>query len=86
MTIATTSYGTLRGEPFDGLTAFRGVPYARPPLGELRFPDLDGHERALEDGREVIRYRVRDFPDLEIGRDGRILAPRSWWPGLLRRD
>lgn len=37
MTVADTSHGKVRGtEIADGITAWRGVPYARPPLGELR--------------------------------------------------
>src|SRR5215472_345457 len=37
MTVAETGYGKLRGsEIADGVVAWRGVPYARPPLGELR--------------------------------------------------
>lgn len=37
MTVAETGYGKLRGtEIADGVIAWRGVPYARPPLGELR--------------------------------------------------
>jgi para-nitrobenzyl esterase len=32
-----TSYGTLRGHQRSGHQAFLGVPYARPPVGELRF-------------------------------------------------
>mgnify|MGYP001000909275 CR=1 FL=1 len=34
---AATSFGALRGVAEDGLAIFRGVPYARPPLGLLRF-------------------------------------------------
>ena len=37
MTIVTTHQGELRGELRDGLLAFRGVPYAAPPVGGLRF-------------------------------------------------
>jgi len=41
MTTATTttmtSYGELRGEPHRGVVVFRGIPYARPPVGEWRF-------------------------------------------------
>ncbi len=37
MTIAETPWGRLRGaEIADGVLAWRGIPYARPPLGELR--------------------------------------------------
>jgi para-nitrobenzyl esterase len=37
MTVARTAYGTVRGtEIADGVCAWRGVPYARPPVGELR--------------------------------------------------
>lgn len=32
-----TSTGTLSGEVVDGLKVFRGVPFAAPPIGELRF-------------------------------------------------
>jgi para-nitrobenzyl esterase len=35
--IVTTKLGRLEGEVLDGVTVFRGVPYAAPPMGELRF-------------------------------------------------
>ncbi|MET8150862.1 carboxylesterase/lipase family protein [Actinoplanes sp. NPDC049668] len=34
---AATRYGRVRGRREDGIVKFLGVPYARPPLGELRF-------------------------------------------------
>ena len=34
---ATTSYGALRGADVDGIAAFKGIPFARPPVGELRW-------------------------------------------------
>jgi para-nitrobenzyl esterase len=34
---ATTSFGRLRGTADDGVVAFRGIPYAQPPIGPLRF-------------------------------------------------
>lgn len=35
--IVTTKYGKLEGVSFDGCTVFKGVGYAKPPVGELRF-------------------------------------------------
>ena len=35
--IAETTHGSLRGVAQDGLVIFRGIPYARPPVGPLRF-------------------------------------------------
>jgi Carboxylesterase family len=35
--VAHTALGDLRGVFTDGIAEFRGVPYAAPPLGELRF-------------------------------------------------
>ncbi|MEU1823388.1 carboxylesterase family protein [Streptomyces abikoensis] len=32
-----TDRGTVRGRTEDGLAVFRGIPYAQPPVGELRF-------------------------------------------------
>lgn len=34
---ATTTYGQLEGADGDGVVWFRGIPFARPPVGELRF-------------------------------------------------
>ena len=36
-TSTRTNYGSLRGVTEDGLVIFRGIPYARPPVGDLRF-------------------------------------------------
>jgi para-nitrobenzyl esterase len=35
--VVSTSYGMLQGTADGGVTVFRGVPYAKPPLGPLRF-------------------------------------------------
>ncbi len=38
MTVAETQYGKVRGaEIADGVVGWRGIPYARPPIGALRF-------------------------------------------------
>lgn len=35
--VVSTTNGKLRGLAFDGGWQFRGIPYAAPPLAELRF-------------------------------------------------
>ncbi len=35
--IVETSYGKLEGIEHDGVQNFRGIPFARPPVGRLRF-------------------------------------------------
>ena len=54
--IAQTTAGRLQGALEDGLAVFRGVPYAAPPIGDLRFrapqphPGWDGVRDATESG------------------------------------
>src|SRR5258708_19258853 len=36
-TTTATTYGDLRGAVESGVVGFRGIPYARPPVGPLRF-------------------------------------------------
>ncbi len=51
-TIIQTKYGKVQGEQIgSGLTTFRSVPYAKPPVGELRFADpvdMDPWEGVLD--------------------------------------
>ncbi len=37
MVTAETVYGTIKGKKKDGMLVFRGIPYAKPPVGDLRF-------------------------------------------------
>lgn len=53
---ARTSAGVLRGKREDGVSVFRGVPYAAPPVGDLRFarpqpmPPWPGERDATRNG------------------------------------
>ncbi|MGX9790415.1 carboxylesterase/lipase family protein [Mycobacterium sp. MMS18-G62] len=44
MTIVATRIGKVRGTLQDGVHAFRGIPYAQPPVGPLRFAAPVPHE------------------------------------------
>jgi para-nitrobenzyl esterase len=55
MVLATTTCGTVRGVTQNGVAAFRGIPYAAPPLGHLRFraPQPAATWRGVRDATEV---------------------------------
>ena len=36
-TIVETAYGKISGVPMDGVIRYAGIPYAKPPVGDLRF-------------------------------------------------
>ena len=50
--IACTAYGAVRGAPEGDLLAFKGLPYARPPVGDLRWrpPTAPASWQGVRDG------------------------------------
>ena len=62
--IADTPSGRLRGSTSDGLTIFKGIPYAQPPVGEWRFhgprdvEPWDGIRDALQFGPVPHQLRI----------------------------
>ncbi|MDT5175010.1 MAG: para-nitrobenzyl esterase, partial [Mycobacterium sp.] len=44
MTVVATGAGRVRGTSTDGVHTFRGIPYAQPPVGLLRFAAPVPHE------------------------------------------
>src|SRR5881227_873836 len=92
---AATRYGKVRGKREDGIVKFLGVPYATPPLGELRFK-APKPPRSWRGVRDVV-----DFPNpafqvagAEMGPsgNGRMPAPSEdclylniWTPAADRR-
>jgi para-nitrobenzyl esterase len=70
---ASTHTGVLRGRVENGVAVFRGIPYAAPPVGELRFEppraaaSWQGVRDALEDGpippqgRSRLAHVMGDF-------------------------
>ncbi|WP_406175036.1 carboxylesterase/lipase family protein [Streptomyces sp. NBC_00996] len=52
MTVVHTRSGVVRGISFDGVRAWRGIPYARPPVGDLRWaaPQRETPWQGIRDG------------------------------------
>ncbi|WP_075980000.1 carboxylesterase/lipase family protein [Bacillus massilinigeriensis] len=50
-TIVESIYGKLQGEKIDGVFAWKGIPYAKPPVGALRFraPELPNSWEGVRD-------------------------------------
>lgn len=53
--IVTTKYGKIEGLSQDGCTVFKGIPYAKPPIGPLRFRKPQKPER-WEGVRKAERF------------------------------
>ncbi len=62
--IVGTSVGTLRGIEADGLSIFKGVPFAQPPIGDLRWrapqpvQPWQGERDATEIGASAMQRRL----------------------------
>lgn len=55
-----TKYGVLSGTEMSGYTIFRGIPYAKPPIGELRFEPPQEPE-AWERIRKADKFSARSM-------------------------
>lgn len=76
--VAATGSGPVRGKREDGVLKFLGVPYAKPPLGELRFKA----PQALDpwtDTRDAVAFANPAFqvagPEMGPNGNGRMPAP-----------
>jgi para-nitrobenzyl esterase len=58
--IAETTYGKLRGTLENGIRAYRGVPFAKPPIGALRFRPPQRAE-SWEGVREAARFGAGSY-------------------------
>ncbi|MEU6375152.1 carboxylesterase family protein [Streptomyces sp. NPDC046909] len=92
---AATRYGRVRGRCEDGIVKFLGVPYATPPLGELRFK-APRPPRNWHGVRDAVDFPNPAFqvPGGEMGPNGngRMPAPSEdclylniWTPAADRR-
>ena len=57
--IANTRYGQLQGVEEDGLSVFRGVAFAAPPVGELRFRAPRDHPEAWDGVRDATEMGLQ---------------------------
>jgi para-nitrobenzyl esterase len=68
--VARTTNGLLSGKMEDGVAVFRGIPFAAPPVGRLRWrapepaPSWKGVRRADQNGNSCIQPKA---PGLEMG-------------------
>jgi len=80
--------GDVRGEIVDGMCVFRGIPYARPPVGELRLAKpvpacpWDGVRDALEFGPPPPQSALMGTPGDPPGSDGNWLTLNIWSPDI----
>lgn len=88
--VARTRFGLLQGLALDGLFVFRGVPYAAPPVGPLRWmppsppSPWSGVRPALRFGSVAPQVRSPGFPGFSAvePQDEDCLYLNVWTPGL----
>jgi para-nitrobenzyl esterase len=84
--LSTTAHGQLRGESVNGVHVFRGVPFAEPPLGGLRFraprPPVrwSGVRDATKFASAAPQQGEQDFPQSEDCLYLNIWAPSGTGP------
>ena len=87
MAIVQTEYGAVEGSEEEGLSIFRGIPFAHPPTGSLRFRPPKPPQpwtdtlRAKEFGAPPPQLRSKIAPDLCEGISEDCLTVNVWTPG-----
>ena len=73
--VVDTAKGAVRGEAADGVLTFKGVPFARPPVGDLRFkpahpaPAWDGVRDATTFGLAPVQSATTGAIQNPVGED-----------------
>ena len=76
-----TKYGFISGVKENGYTVFKGVPYAKPPIGELRFRAPQPPENGLQHDEISVRLVHED-----IAREAGYMLPQSGNTHALLRE
>ncbi len=85
MTVVKTKKGPVSGVPMEGYTVFKGIPYAKPPVGELRWrapQQMDGWTQVYQaDGfsnrSAQMANRTEGFYDKEFFDEAEYETPLS---------
>ncbi|HTO07034.1 MAG TPA: carboxylesterase/lipase family protein [Myxococcota bacterium] len=95
MTIASTRQGRVQGEARDGLSIFRGIPFAAPPVGALRWraPEPAAPWSGVRDCTAFGACAPQNVVALDMLEAFKILEPQSedclflnvWTPGVDAR-
>jgi para-nitrobenzyl esterase len=80
MTVVTTAAGKVRGTTQDGVHVFRGIPYAQPPVGPLRFAAPVAHE-PWDGVRDAIEFGPPPPQPARITPTDEWLTVNVWTPG-----
>jgi para-nitrobenzyl esterase len=79
--VACTEQGFVRGVPEDETLAFKGIPYAKPPTGALRWrpPEAPPHWDGVRDG-SVAGPMCPQLAGKEVKGEEDCLYLNIWWP------
>ena len=81
MTVVVTRFGKVRGATEHGLSVFRGIPYAAPPVGSLRFGAPVPHE-PWSDIREAVEFGPAPPQPFSISASDEWLTVNVWTPDV----
>src|SRR5580693_411665 len=90
MALVDTTTGTIEGDEEQGVNVFRGIPYARPPVGDLRFraPRPAEPWTGIRDARRFGYWAPQSAPastltgDMPGAQDEDCLTLNVWAPAL----
>ena len=85
MVIVKTKYGKIKGNQEDNLQSFLGIPYAKPPIGNLRFRkplSLDNWDEIKDASKfgPIAHQNHKDTPPIDQIESEDCLYLNIWTP------